>query len=117
MSRTALSALAGLVALGLAGIAAAEERPLAPTERVAPVRQNDLDLTSERDASIMLQRLRRAAGSVCDAPELTNPTPATRRAMAACREEALNEAVRLLAAPRVTRLHEAGGTSTVAYAR
>lgn len=117
MIRTTLSALVCLAALGLAGAATAEERAAAAAERVAPVRQADLDLSSERDATIMLERLRRAAGAVCDAPQLTNPSPATRRAMAACREEALNEAIRLLAAPMVTRLHEAGGTSTVSYAR
>ncbi|MDZ4776735.1 MAG: UrcA family protein [Alphaproteobacteria bacterium] len=118
MIRTALIALASLAVVGLAGTAAADERVgSAPAERVAPVRQNDLDLSSERGASIMLQRLRRAADAVCDAPELYNPTAATRRAMAACRNEALNEAVRLLAAPAVTRLHVAGETSTVSYTR
>lgn len=116
MIRTTLSALVCLAALGLAGAATAEERTAAATARVAPVRQADLDLSSERDAKIMLQRLRRAAGAVCDAPQLTNPSPATRRAMAACREEAHGEAVRLLDAPMVTRLHTTG-VSAVSYAR
>lgn len=115
--QSTLAALACLGAVGVPGSAAADERPAAPAERVAPVRLNDLDLSSERDASIMLQRLRRAATSVCDAPELNNPSPATRRAMAACRQEALNEGVRLLAAPAVTRLHLAGEMNTVSYAR
>ncbi len=106
------ASLAALVLLCAAGAPACAEEAAQAGEpaRAASVRQNDLDLTTDRGAGIMLQRLHHAANAVCDAPEINRPSPATRRAMEACRQDALAEAVQLLDAPAVTRLYESGMT-------
>ncbi len=96
----------------------AEERAALPVaERETSVRVNSLDLTREADAGLMLQRLQRAAHSVCDAPEVSRPSAAARRAMEACRHEALAEAISLLDAPVVTRLYREGARTQAAYQR
>ncbi|MDX2233184.1 MAG: UrcA family protein [Hyphomonadaceae bacterium] len=118
MIRSTVAAIALLVAAGAPAVA--EERPVADAaseSRATSVRQHDLDLTSERGAAAMLMRLERAAQAVCDAPEVNRPSPAARRAMAACRRDAVAEAVKLLDAPLLTQLHRDGGVTQTAYTR
>ena len=110
------------VALAIAGAvaavvpAAAEPFVAGASVREWTVRHADLDLSSDRDAGIMLQRLLRASALVCAMPELERPSYVARRAMAACEAETLAEAVRDLNAPAVTRQYEARLTE-IAYTR
>lgn len=92
------------VALG-----AAQGQPPALTRGDAVVRYDDLNLSRERDARQMLQRLAEAAHRACGgSPFLRDHSPGTGPFVAAdyrsCRDAALAQAVASLRSPAVSRL-------------
>lgn len=87
--------LAAAIALGL--LAAG------PTHAAERVSYRDLDLSTPRDAEIMAGRIRRAAVAACEATHanLGQDFEAIER-FEACRRQAIADATRRLAAPRVS---------------
>jgi UrcA family protein len=81
-------------------VASAEARP-----RAISVAYADLDLSRRDDASVLLGRLRLAAARACEVREVRQPGPTLRRAIAACRDEAVTQAVASIDAPELTRLY------------
>jgi len=75
--------------------------------RAVPVAYQDLDLRQSQDAATMLSRLRTATARACEMRELAQPGPTARRAIRACRDDALETAIRELNEPEVTRQHQA----------
>ena len=96
---TAIVALATL-ACGCPGVTRAATDPERRTETV---RFGDLDVTSERGAARLLQRLSSAAGHVCRVPD-EDYRPLTRRVRLDCENQAIGAAVAAVAAPAVTAL-------------
>jgi UrcA family protein len=65
----------------------------------------DLNIETERDAKIMLQRIERAAKKACGGhPTFSSTTGALDRTFEECRSEAVRRTVKLLGAPMVTRI-------------
>ena len=97
--KTTLASLIALAALGAvaapAAAAAAEQVRL--VERVSYA---DLDLSHEADAQRLLNRLRRAAASVCESGDVSLARQAQARS---CRQSAIAIAVAKLQAPLVAR--------------
>ena len=87
--------LAAAIALGL--LAAG------PTRAAEHVSYRDLDLSAPRDAEIMAGRIRRAAVAACEAvhANLGQDFESIER-FEACRRQAIADAARRLAAPRVS---------------
>lgn len=84
-------------------------------ERAVSVRTHDLDLSTTRDARMLLRRLDHAAERVCD-DTLAGFHPSARRAFLACSEAALERAVARIDAPLVhaeyaLRFRRSGGES------
>jgi UrcA family protein len=98
-------ALASLLAMGTGPAAAKELVPAEPRPRAISVAYADLDLSSQDDAAVLLGRLRLAAARACEVREVRQPGPTLRRAIAACRDAAMSEAVAGIDAPELTRLH------------
>lgn len=94
---------------------AVERDDMATGTPALSVRHADLDLSDPLDAQAMLQRLKRAASTVCAVPEIDRPSPTLRRQMEDCKQAALADAVTALSAPAVTRLYDAQTTTVVAY--
>lgn len=70
------------------------------------VHYGDLDIQSERDAKIMLQRIERAAKKACGGqPTFSTTTGGLDRTFEECRDKAIQRTVNLLGAPTVTRLY------------
>ncbi|MGE3248802.1 MAG: UrcA family protein [Hyphomonadaceae bacterium] len=97
--------LAAALVFAVAAPAFAHERGEAGLVEIS-VRHDDLDLTRAEDAEQMMSRLRAAAARACAAPEIERPTPAARREMQACRDEALEAAVAALDQEQLARLHQ-----------
>jgi UrcA family protein len=83
----------------------------------AAVQHQDLDLTNERDAEILLRRLARTAAAVCAVPEVDRPSPALRRQIETCRQEAIAIAVDRLGAPAVARAYQNRLSEQAGYRR
>lgn len=75
--------------------------------RAMPVSYADLDLSQPEDAATLLQRLRTAAAASCEQNAAAQGNARLERAIAQCRDEALNSAVAQLDQPELTRLHAA----------
>ena len=91
-------------------ICAAQGQPPALTRGDVTVRYGDLNLSRERDARQMLQRLAGAAHQACGgSPFLRDHSPGTGPFVAdayrSCRDAALAQAVASLHAPLVSRLY------------
>lgn len=98
-----------LAAVALAAAFGAAEAGSATTRGDVVVRYNDLNLSKERDARQMLQRLSAAAHRACGgSPFLRDHSPGTGPFVLAdylsCRDAALAQAVASLRAPVVSRL-------------
>lgn len=101
------------VAISVAALLATATLAQAQPDRVRQdiqVRYDDLNLANERDASVMLGRIERAAERVCShSPYLRTPDRPTLGYLLkdahTCREQAVAEAVASLRAPLVTRLY------------
>jgi UrcA family protein len=66
----------------------------------------DLDIGTERDAKIMLQRIERAAKKGCGGhPTFSTYTGSLDHTFEECRDEAIQRTVKLLGAPMVTRIY------------
>ena len=66
----------------------------------------DLDIETERDAKIMLQRIERAAKKACGGhPTFSTYTGGLDRTFKECRDEAIARTVKQLGAPVVTRIY------------
>jgi UrcA family protein len=66
----------------------------------------DLNLGAEQDAKIILQRIERAARTACGGqPTFSTYTGSLDHTFEECRAEAIQRAVKQLAAPLVTRLY------------
>jgi len=74
-------------------------------ERPVAVSFTGLNLDSEQDAAAFYSRLQVAASRACDVPEAQSAT--MRRAIEACRQDALDRAVSATDHPTLTRLHAA----------
>lgn len=85
------------------------QRANAPSgdSRAIPVSYSDLNLTTSEDASALLSRLRQAASAACEAHEISQPSASLRRAIAKCRDDALEVAIAQLEEPELTRLYHA----------
>lgn len=103
MKRIMLAA-ALFLAAGVA-TAAAEDAVQDADSRAVPVNFADLDLDRSADAASLLSRLRYATMRACDVDELSRLSPSTRRAVEACRNEALAEAVAKIDNPELTRIY------------
>jgi UrcA family protein len=96
MNRTLLIAL-GLLALSAPAVHAEPRKTLV----MARVPIGDLDLTSRKDAAVMMRRLRAAAGQLCT----FTPSETLRRERSraeVCRRRAVRAAVQQLNAPELT---------------
>ena len=68
----------------------------------------DLNIETEHDARIMLQRIERAAKKACGGhPTFSTYTGGLDHTFEECRDEAIQRTVEQLAAPMVTRIHSA----------
>jgi UrcA family protein len=90
--------------------AAAPAQPAALTRSDALVRYDDLDLSRNADAEVMLQRMEAAADQACGGrPSLRGSRPGLetflREDFRDCREAALANAIASLRAPTVTKLY------------
>jgi UrcA family protein len=98
------------VAVGLAVILSASafaDPWVAPAERHAvPVTYQDLDLSSAEDAAILIARLHSATQRACELRQLSHQGPTARRAVRACRDDALQVAIQRINEPEVTRLYQ-----------
>jgi UrcA family protein len=66
----------------------------------------DLDINTEQDAKIMLQRIERAATKACGGHATFNPiTHFPDHSFQECRSEAIQRTVKELGAPMVTRIY------------
>jgi UrcA family protein len=104
MKRVCL-ALVSLLAVGVAPATAKELTGAEMRPRAISVAYADLDLSRREDASVLLGRLRLAATRACEVREVRQPGPTLRRAIAACREEAVTQAIASIDAPELTRLY------------
>jgi len=96
--KTAL--LSALALLSIAGAVQAQT-PAAPSVSVAYA---DLDLRQPADASVMLKRIRHAAGQACSqSPGLAGNDPDTVLRVRDCYHQAMARAVAGLNAPKVTQ--------------
>ncbi|MDX2238406.1 MAG: UrcA family protein [Hyphomonadaceae bacterium] len=104
-----LLALAAVFALAVSSPVLADDTVARATDHEAAhavtVRQDGLNLDTDADAAVMLTRLRSASMRACDMPEIDQPGPALRRAIAQCRADAVARAVQELDAPRVTQAY------------
>lgn len=96
--RTKLALVAGIAVAAFTVSAGAAEAPRGYRAYSVKVTYGDLDLTREDDARVMLDRLDRAAFSVCGGNERFYAEHKTRsgrvaRAVRECREDALARAV------------------------
>lgn len=102
-------ALAAVFALAVSSPVLADDTVARATDHEAAhavtVRQDGLNLDTDADAAVMLTRLRTASMRACDMPEIDQPGPALRRAIAQCRADAVARAVQELDAPRVTQAY------------
>ncbi|MBI1187773.1 MAG: UrcA family protein [Alphaproteobacteria bacterium] len=98
------------LAVGLAVIlstAAFADPWVAPNERHAvPVTYEDLDLSRADDAAALVERLHSATQRACALRELAHQGPAARRAVRACRDDALQVAIERINEPEVTRVYQ-----------
>jgi UrcA family protein len=94
-----------LLLAALAGLAAALPAAAQPRAPSAQIAYADLDLRDPAQAQVMLQRIRRAAASVC-APSATSHADIL--AADTCRREAVARSVAKLNAPAVTAAFDAG---------
>jgi UrcA family protein len=94
----------GCVGIGC-GLSAARTASTEPRPRAISVAYADLDLSRRDDASIILGRLRLAAARACEVREVRRQGATLRRAIAACREEAVTQAVAGVDASELTRLY------------
>jgi len=101
----AFSTVAALFLLAAPAFAGAAET--AAQQPQVRVQRDDLDLTRTEDARVLLARLDDAADRVCASGLVDRPSNAARRAIEACRKEALAEIVARLDAPEVARLYAA----------
>jgi UrcA family protein len=97
-----------LIAIALAGLAAAGTARAEPVRHDVAVNYSDLDLSKEDGAQTMLARIERAAAEACsngrhwrdpDWPHLSQVLKDLR----SCQEQAVADAVRALNAPLVSR--------------
>jgi UrcA family protein len=66
----------------------------------------DLNIDTEQDAKLMLQRIERAAKKACGGhPTFSTYTGALDHTFQECREEAIQRAVKQLGGPTVTRIY------------
>jgi UrcA family protein len=70
------------------------------------VSYEDLDLSRAEDAAALIQRLHSATQRACELRELAQQGPTARRAVRACRDDALHAAIERINAPEVTRLYQ-----------
>ncbi|MGE0596910.1 MAG: UrcA family protein [Hyphomonadaceae bacterium] len=89
------------------GAASAMAQPNDGEARAVPVRYADLDLNNSSDAQSMLSRLRYAAMRACAAEMQNQEGPGARRAIAECRDSAVEAAVAQIDEAELTRLHQA----------
>lgn len=106
MKRLMLAASLALALGVLPATADPVETAQGPAEAV-PVAFADLDLTRAEDAAALMSRLQVATARACSASAVPRPSPATLRAIDACRAEAMDAAVARINAPELTRLHDA----------
>lgn len=98
-----------LVAALSASPATADEMQSRGEGRAIVVQHQDLDLAERGDAAIMLRRIEWAARRACEVPEVSRPRPELRRAIEACREEAVAEAVASLRSLTMDRAYASTG--------
>jgi UrcA family protein len=101
MSRLVEALVFSLAVLAAAPAFADPQAPAAIT-----VRNDDLDLSSERGAARMLRRLERASEQVCGR-DIADRYPSQRDEYSACRAATLQASVRRLGAREVSALHAA----------
>jgi len=100
--------LKSLIVAGISAAAMLSAPAFAQTAdqaRAVPVSYADLDLSQTADAQTMLQRLRYAAQASCERNAAAQGNPRLERAIAQCREEALESAVAQLDQPELTRVY------------
>jgi UrcA family protein len=96
---------AGILILSLGAHADTSSQPVKITGRSA-VYYGDLDLNSEQDAKIMLQRIEQAATKACGGhPTFSSLTGRLDDTFGECRSEAIARTVKQLGAPKVTRIY------------
>ena len=105
-----VTALATALTVGLADQTAAAEPLRAPEARVSFA---DLRIEREADARTLLRRIRLSATRLCGGPEAGLWRM---RALQACRDEAVADAVRKVRSPMLTAVHS-GDPITVLLAR
>ncbi len=97
-----------LAAAASALLCAAEAGP-AQLRGDSVVRYDDLDLTQDRDARLMLLRMERATSQACGGNPYLHATPGLITFMEGdyrdCREAALTNAIAALKAPKVSKLY------------
>ena len=107
---TCVISLAGALTLGLADqTAAAEPQP----EWQATVSYADLRIEREADARVLLRRITLSADRVCGGPDISL---GRKKALRACRDEAIAGAVRKVGSPMLAAVHS-GDPITVLLAR
>jgi UrcA family protein len=80
--------------------------PAAIAQGRSVVYYGDLDIETEQDAKIMLQRIERAARKACGGhATFSSYTGALDRTFEECRREAIHRAVKKLGASKVTRIY------------
>ena len=102
--------LAGALTLGLADQTAAAEPP---RDWEARVSYADLRIEREADARALLRRISITASRVCGGPDISL---GRKKALQACRDEAVADAVRKVRSPMLTAVHS-GDTIGVLLAR
>ncbi len=110
-SRACIAALV----MAIAAPAAAEPMSHDSEQKSVRVNYDDLNMSSERDANRLLNRIRRAARNVCDRP--TTMRAGEMREYRACVSETTDTAVADIASPVLTARHiERGGNVPVTLA-
>jgi UrcA family protein len=104
-SITAFAAAAMLAAISF-GAHADTSSPGTIVSGRSVVHYGDLNIETEQDAKIMLQRIERAAKKACGGhPTFSSYTGGLDRTFEECRNEAIQRTVKQLGAPVVTRLY------------
>lgn len=100
--------MAACVAAAPAPALAERQIALSNRDNVAlrTVSYQDLDLRTPQGAAALYSRLRYAAWVACQDPLVTDKTPAARRDQHACSADLLDAALKALAQPNLTHMHE-----------